>query len=413
MTAAEWSVLALVAAIAASCVTKWNIGVLAMVLAWAVGSLAAGMSAAQVAAGFPAQLFLTLAGVTLLFTQAQVNGTLDVIATRALGLCRGNAGLVPILFFLIATLLSTAGPGSIAAAALLAPPAMAIAGRAGIPAILMAILVCDGASAGSVSPFTPAGVIVESNFGRIGLQNQIWQTWAVNFAAHSMAAALAYVLFGGRRLFRVRLETESQSDVSMGARHWITLGAVAALMAGVIVAGINVGFGALACAIILAALRAAPDAEAIRKMPWNVIVLVTGMTLLISILERTEGIELFSDLLAGAATPGTITGVVAFVTGLVSAYSSTSGVVLPAFLPTAPDLVAKLGGGDALTIGWSMIIGAHLVDVSPLSTIGAMSLAAAPPGEDTRRLFNRLLAWGLSMAPLTAIGCWIAWGGGL
>jgi di/tricarboxylate transporter len=369
------------------------------------------MGATQVMSGFPAQLFLTLLGVTLLFTQAQMNGTLDAVAARSLRLCRGNAGFVPVLFFLLAAMISTAGPGSIAASALLVPPAMAIAGRAGIPSILMAILVCDGASAGSVSPFTPTGIIVEDNFSRIGLQGEIWRTWAVNFCAHAGAAALAYALFGGRRLFRLKLTEGSAATVPLQSPHWITLGVIAAWMAGVIGAGVNAGLGALACALALAASGAAPHAESVRKVPWDVIVLVTGMTLLISVLERTQGIELFSGLLARAATPGTLSGVVALVTGVVSAYSSTSGVVLPAFLPAAPGLVAKLGGGDPLAIGWSMIVGAHLVDVSPLSTIGALSLAAAPPGEDTRRLFNRLLAWGLSMAPLAALGCWLIWGG--
>ena len=65
-------------------------------------------------------------------------------------------------------------------------------------------------------------------------------------------------------------------------------------------------------------------------------------------------------------------------TGLVSVYSSTSGVVLPAFLPSVPGLVAKLGGGNPLAIASSILIGGHLVDVSPLSTIGALCIASAP-----------------------------------
>ena len=40
-----------------------------------------------------------------------------------------------------------------------------------------------------------------------------------------------------------------------------------------------------------------------------------------------------------------------------------------------------------------MNVGGHLVDVSPLSTIGALCIAAAP-SEDSRKLFNKLLAWG-------------------
>ena len=47
------------------------------------------------------QLFLTLAGVTLLFTQAQLNGTLDRVAHAAVRICRGNTGLVPVMFFVL------------------------------------------------------------------------------------------------------------------------------------------------------------------------------------------------------------------------------------------------------------------------------------------------------------------------
>ena len=59
-----------------------------------------------------------------------------------------------------------------------------------------------------------------------------------------------------------------------------------------------------------------------------------------------------------------MTGVVALLTGLVSVYSSTSGVVLPAFLPMVPGLAAELPGASALAIASSMNIGGHLVDVS-------------------------------------------------
>ena len=44
-----------------------------------------------------------------------------------------------------------------------------------------------------------------------------------------------------------------------------------------------------------------------------------------------------------------------------------------------------------------MNIGGHLVDLSPLSTLGALCLAALPPATDARKVFNQLLAWGLSM----------------
>ena len=88
---------------------------------------------------------------------------------------------------------------------------------------------------------------------------------------------------------------------------------------------------------------------------------------------------------------------VAFLTGIISVYSSTSGVVLPAFLPMVPGLAEQLGGASPLAIASSMTVGGHLVDVSPLSTIGALCIAGARV-EDSRNLFNKLLAWGLSMS---------------
>jgi hypothetical protein len=135
--------------------------------------------------------------------------------------------------------------------------------------------------------------------------------------------------------------------------------------------------------------------------------MVCGVTTLVALLDRTGGLALFADFLGRLATPGTSTAVAAFFSGLISIYSSTTGVVLPALLPTIPDLIATIGGGDAMALVSSMTIGGHLVDVSPLSTLGALCLAAAPPGTDTRALFNMLMAWGLSMTVVAAALCWV------
>ena len=58
----------------------------------------------------------------------------------------------------------------------------------------------------------------------------------------------------------------------------------------------------------------------------------------------------------------------------------------------------------------TMNISGHLVDVSPLSTIGALCVASLPAGYNSRRLFNQLLAWGLSMTVVAALICWIFFG---
>jgi di/tricarboxylate transporter len=161
--------------------------------------------------------------------------------------------------------------------------------------------------------------------------------------------------------------------------------------------------GGLAGAVILAIFRAADHKEAYAV---SVIIMMSGVTVLIALLEKTGGLDLFTAALARLSTPNTVTGVVAFLTGGISVYSSTSGVVLPAFLPMVPTLSQQLGGANPVAIAMSMNVGGHLVDVSPLSTIGALCLAGVA-GDESRRLFNQLLAWGLSMTVVGALLCYL------
>jgi hypothetical protein len=76
----------------------------------------------------------------------------------------------------------------------------------------------------------------------------------------------------------------------------------------------------------------------------------------------------------------------------------------------APPLAVELGGIDPLALAWSMNVSASLVDLSSLSTVGALFIAGAAPGSDTRKLFIALLAWGLSMAVVGAALCWALFG---
>jgi len=46
------------------------------------------------------------------------------------------------------------------------------------------------------------------------------------------------------------------------------------------------------------------------------------------------------------------------------------------------------------------------VDLSPLSTTGALCIAAVASGENIRSVFNKLLVWGLSMTIVGGIFCY-------
>jgi len=409
------SLLALMVAILVSCFTRLNAGLLSIAFAFLIGVLLRGMKAQEVIAGFPAGLLLTLVGVTLLFAQAQTNGTLDKLAERAVKLARGNAGVIPILFFVLALIISGIGPGNIAATALLAPVAMAIAGRMGIKAFLMAIMLCNGASGGSLSPFAPGGIIANGLMAKAGMTGAEWPNFFNTLLAQTFVAFAGYFTFGGLKLFRRNAENETvetpeDSIEPFDGKQKLTLMVIAAWVVSVIGFKLDVTVGAFLGAAILSLTRTADEEKAVKTIPWNTILMVTGVTVLIAILEKSGGMDLFTSLLARLSTQTSVTGVIAFVTGLVSVYSSSTGVVLPAFLPVIPGLIEKLGGGDPLAIAYSINVGAHLVDVSPLSTLGALCIANAAESENRTVLFNWMLAWGLSMAFAGAVVCFVLFG---
>ena len=405
LTPAAASLLALLFAIVVSCTARVNVGVLAVALAWAL-SLEAGLGADLVVSSFPAGLFLTLAGVTLLFALTEANGTVDRVAKVALRLARGDARALPWLLFLIAGSLSSVGPGAIASVALVAPMGMAVGRRASLSPFLTALMVANGANAGNLSPVSAVGVIANTRIAEAGLGAHELKVWAANFLAHLLVAGVAYFGLGGHLVRGSALPAVPGSDDPEGLSRaqWLTAAVVAAWVLGVVALRWPLGPSAFAASFVLVLAGAADEGVAFRRLPWSAVMMVTGMALLVAAVEKVGGMELFTRLLARLATPGSVNGVIAFVTGVISTYSSTSGVVLPTFLPTVPGLVRQLGGGDPLAVALSIDVGASLVDVSPLSTLGALCVAAVAT-DDARDLFRKLMIWGLSMSLVGAALC--------
>src|SRR5690606_2884041 len=195
----------------------------------------------------------------------------------------------------------------------------------------------------------------------------------------AIVAFSAYLMFGGWKLLgrkdQVTLAPDGEVS-SLNPHQRLTLAIIGLLIVGVVFVGVDIGMAAFSAAVLLTLFRAADEQAAINAMPWSTSLLVCGVTVLIVLLEPTGGTDHFSRLLSSAATRVPIVAFVADLIGSVSAYSSTSAVALPAFLPTVPGLVENLVGSDPLALASTMNVAGHLVDVSPLSTIGALCVAS-------------------------------------
>jgi Na+/H+ antiporter NhaD/arsenite permease-like protein len=409
MSIAILALLALVAIIAISAIrTDLNTGVLAVALAYIVGVYFAGLSVSVVSTYLPEQLVLTLVGITLLFGMAQQNGTLDRLAGYAVRVADGRPSLLPIVFFLLTFTFSAIGPGNIAAVALIAPIAMAVAVNSGISPLVMAIMVCTGANAGAFSPVALTGIVNVGLMGKIGIDDPstTLRIFLLVAAIQSVSALAAYLIFRG---YHVRQNVVKSSEVSnpqvqtFNRQQIITLVAILALVLGVVVFNVAVVVGAFALAGLLALFKIGDVEVGLQHLPWGVISLVGGISVLVGLLEMTGSLDLATQMLASYSSSGTVNAMLAFITGLISIYSSSSGVVMPTFIPLLPGLIQAVGGGNLADMVVAVDVGSHLVDVSPLSTLGALCLAALPETVDKSMLFRRLLLWGVSMSVAGAL----------
>jgi di/tricarboxylate transporter len=406
------SLIALILAIIVSVLTERNIGTLALGLSLVVGYYIGGKKVADIIGGYPTSLFLMLAGVTYLFALAQVNGTLEKITKYAIKSVRGKVGLLPIVLFFLAFILSSIGPGHISISALLAAPAMLLAEEVGIPPLLMALVVGNGAQAGAMSPIAPTGIIAQGILEKMGVTGFGFTLWMNMLVTHVAASALAYFLFGGLKLWKIKDQGKLESLLNIEVEPFnkqqiTTLVGVAALILGVVVFKLDVGLGAFGIGAILSLLKVADESKAIKAMPWNTILMVTGVTVLVSLMSKIGGMDLFADIMAKFSTPFTATLVIGFIAAIISAYASTSGVILPAFLPMAPLLLTKIGGGSLLALISTIVVAGHLTDMSPLSTTGAVFIAQAGEKTDKSKIFRDMMIWGLSMSVVGAVISWL------
>ena len=136
-----------------------NMGLMGYVAACLLGVFGLGLSTNEALVGFPVDLFVTLVGLTYLFSFAQNNGALHVLVHWCARLVRGKVSLAPwILFFLTAAGLIAFG--ALFAAAIIAPLALNFACKHSLNTFMTGLLVVHGALAGAFSPISVYGIFV-------------------------------------------------------------------------------------------------------------------------------------------------------------------------------------------------------------------------------------------------------------
>lgn len=344
--------------------------------------------------GWPNSLFFILLGVTLLFSVAKVNGTLALLARKSARLSGGNKKLIPIIFFVLATIIAAIGPGNIAVCALMLPIAMSIATEEHISHLLMAGMVIAGSNAGGLSPLAPTGIIGVNLAAGIGLENVGMNIFFNMVLAQVIIAILLYIILGGYKLAS-KTDTAKTALDPFNSKQLMTMGVIVLVVVAVIVFKAHLGFAGFVGATILLLLHAAEEKDSIYNVPWSTLLLVCGVGVLVNVVSIAGGITTLTDALSSFMTARTAAPIMTVIGGLMSAVSSASGVVMPTLIPAVPGLIERLGANIApTTLVSAIILGAHVVTNSPISTLGALAMASAGDDVDKGRLFRDLLILG-------------------
>ncbi|HRE40295.1 MAG TPA: SLC13 family permease [Ignavibacteria bacterium] len=406
------TIIALVIAIIiGSLRTDINAGIVSIALALLIGYYAAGFSITELTSVFPNELFLILVGITLLFYMTNENGTLEKISKDAIWLIHGKSFLIPVFLFLFTFSLSAIGPGNIAAVAIIAPLGIAVGYKFKINPLLSSIMICTGANAGTFSPVSPTGIISTSLLKNINpeLESLNFTIFVYTALFQAFSAMVAYFIFKGYKVRQIGSKKQIEfpdKPATFTKKQLVTLILINVLILSVIIFNVPIGLGAYTLVIIFSIFKLGKLDKSLKEIPWSPILLVTGISVLIGLIEKTGGLIMATDFIAKNTPDTFINSIFAFVTGLISLYSSSSGVVLPTFMNLIPGIISKLNNVNVTELVIAINVGSHMVDVSPLSTLGALCLAAVNE-EDRNKVFRQLLIWGFSMLVFSTIMAYI------
>jgi len=433
------SIIALVVIFAIATILPINMGALAFVAAFIVGTLSVGLTTDEILGGFPSELVLTLIGVTYLFAIAQNNGTVDLLVRGAVRLVGGHVAAIPWIMFFVTAVLTAIGALSPAAVAIIAPIALGFAARHGINPLLMGMMVIHGAQGGGFSPISVYGVTVNEIVEQEGLPDSAVAVFLGSLFFNLAIALVLFFVLGGRKLIgrKVSVAEAVREEVHAGhgdgttvrghgaapgpavgggdgephpdAPQKITFEQILTLIGLVVLAvlalgfDLDIGFVSISVAVVLAMFSAQKQKGAVSQISWSTVLLIAGVLTFVFVLQEAGTIDYVGEAVTGLGVPLVVALLLCYIGGVVSAFASSTAIIGVAISLAVPFLLA--GNIAAVGVIVALSVSSTIVDVSPFSTNGALVLANAQD-VDKDRFYKQILAYATIVV---AAGPLVAW----
>lgn len=383
------SLIALLAAIIIGFVRNANVGILCMGFSMVLG-LVFGLDAKEILSGFSSSLFIQMVGITYLFAIINSNGTLELLAHKMVGMVGKKKALIPFVMYILGFLICAVGPGAIPSLAIIPVIAIPVAVSAGINPIMTAIIGDLGVMSGRMSPLTPEAAVVRELMEEQGLVGNTIPIMIGMTITALIVVVLVYIYYKG---WKVEKHEEEKEEVlpKFNGKQWLSLAGLLILAVGVLFFSWNVGLTGFLVGSVLIVLGCGEEKKAIKGIPWNVILMVLGVGILMNVISLSGGIDIMVAGLEKIMGHRTAAMIMAITAGFMSFFSSGLGVVFPTLIPTASGLASGLGVG-AVELVTVIVIGGTVSGFTPISTTGALIMAGVAQQENAEEKFpqNRL-----------------------
>lgn len=401
--------------------TKFNTGFFAIVFSYLIGCFVMGMKTKEVIAGWPISTMFVIFSVSLFYNFALVNGTLEKTARYLLYACRKFPGLLPFALYLASAGIAALGAGFFTVMAFMAPITILICKEAKMDQLTGAVAINCGALSGANFMTSGSGIIFRGLMDEAGLGDQAFSFTAVIFVA---SVIFSLLLIAGFRYL-----PKSNRNIGKGVsfekpepfteKQKINLYLMIAMIAVVLIfpilhivlpkaelitfinSKIDVGLVAVLFSVIAMFFGLAPQKDVIAKVPWNTIIMICGVGMLINVAIAAGTIDLLAAW-AGSSLPAWIVPIAFSIIGaIMSFFSSTLGVVCPALYPLVPTL-AQATGLNPLVLFACIVIGAQSSAISPFSSGGSLVLGSCSTEEERNEMFPKLLFVAVPASVLSA-----------
>ena len=383
------SLILLLAAIVIGFWRKANVGILCIGFSMIL-MIAYGLDSKEVIAGFSSSLFIQMVGITYLFSIINGNGTLELLAKKMVALVGKKRHLIPFVMYALGFIICAVGPGAIPSLAIVPVIAIPVAISAGVNPIMTAVIGDLGVMSGRMSPLTPESAVVRELMEAQGMKGNTIPIMIGMIITALVVAALVYVYYKGWKVDE-NVSVSEEKLAKFNTRQWLSVAGLLVLAIGALFFSWNVGLTGFLVGTVLVVLGDAQEKKAIAGIPWNVILMVMGVGILMNIISISGGIDIMVAGLEKVMGPHTAAMIMAIAAGIMSFFSSGLGVVFPTLIPTASGLASGLGV-SAVQLVTVIVIGGTVSGFTPISTTGALIMAGVAQQENADERFpqNRL-----------------------